>query len=285
MPNKKKESAARKARPGSALGQLVGSMIEHRCNDVLRESLPKGYNLWDQFHLPPGYPKKVLRIADLTGKLWQIDGLITTGDKELIPVAIVDPKYIQRTKWCYDKGGWLCTAHPLLRRTYRTIRGTLTILAGRWSPDSITTIKQHGIRVVRLPYEHIQEVMGSYGVDMSWKDEDSDWAAIPALRAFNRLPEPVKQEIPVKLVRDIEGELSKQLNEILGDDKETRNVERISIQVVTNKGETIDLDVSTIEEAVEKLSTLDLPELFDKNITLFKIQPKPKKAKKPTSSK
>jgi hypothetical protein len=285
MPNEKKGSAVRKARPGSALGQLVGGMIEHRCNDVLRENLPKGYNLWDQFHLPPGYTRKVLKIADLTGKLWQIDALVTTGEKELIPAAIVDPKYIQRTKWCYDKGGWLCTAHPLLRRTYRTIRGTLTILAGRWSPDSITMIKQHDIRVVRLPYEHIQEVMGSYGVNMSWKDEDSDWAAIPALRAFSKLPESAKEEIPVKLMKPVESELAKQLNEILGDDKEARRVERISIQVATNKGETIDFDADSIQKAISKLSTLDLSQLFKKNIIPFEIQPKPKKLKKSTSLK
>jgi hypothetical protein len=279
MADKKKESVARKARPGSALGQLVGGMIERRCNDVLRANLPKGYNLWDQYHLPPDYPRKVLKIADLTGKLWQIDGLVTVGDKKLIPVAIVDPKYIQRTKWCYDKGGWLCTAHPLLRRTYRTIRGTMTILAGRWSPDSIATIKQHGIRVVRLPYEHIQQVMGAYGVDMSWKDEDSDWAAIPALRAFNKLPESTKEEIPIKLVKDIEGELIKQLAEILGDEESPRDIERISIQVATNKGETIDLDATTIQQAIEKLSTLNLAELFEKNIIPFTVQIKPKKTK------
>jgi len=246
--------------------------------------VPKGYNLWDQFHLPPGYTRKVLKIADLNGKLWQIDALVTSGEKELIPIAIIDPKYIQRTKWCYDKGGWLCTAHPLLRRTYRTIRGTLTVLAGRWSPDSVTTIKQHDIRVIRLPYEHIQEDIGSYGVDMSWKDEDSDWAAIPALRAFSRLPQSLKEEIPVKLVGPVETELVKELNKILGDDKPARNVEKISIQVATNKGETIDFDASSIKEAISKLSTLDLSQLFEKNITPFDIQPKRKKSSKSTSS-
>ena len=108
--------------------------------ETVRRVLPASHELWSEERMPPTYKGTLLRVPDYTGKLWQIDGLVTNSTAPLYPVAIVDPKYIQRTKWCYDKGGWLCTVHPQLRRTFSTLRGSVALLAGRWSPASIKVI-------------------------------------------------------------------------------------------------------------------------------------------------
>ena len=265
-------SRIRRARPGSALGQAVGAMIERECMKAVRRVLPATHELWSEEHMPPAYRGTLLRVPDYTGKLWQIDGLVTNAKEPLFPVAIVDPKYIQRTKWCYDKGGWLCTVHPQLRRTFSTLRGSVALLAGRWSPASIRVIEQHRIKVLRLPYEHIQEVMNSYGVNMGWRDEDSDWAAIPAFEAFSHLPPEDLARIPPQLMAPLVNELQGEVLGLL--QGRPRAIANIDLELTTNLGEYLRVEAKSLVDAKRLLDGLDLDEVLDRKACYFDVPTK-----------
>jgi hypothetical protein len=236
---------------------------------IVRANLPAGFELWSAEHLPQEYSGTVLRVPDFTNKLWQIDGLITTGQEPFLPIAIIDPKYIQRTKWCFDKGGWLCTAHSRLRETFATLRGSTALLAGRWSPASIKVIEQHRIGVIRLEYRHIQEVMARHKVDMSWQDKDSDWAAIPAYEAFQKLPDTERSEIPAELLEPIEDPLKKAVLEHLRAGK--RALTHVDLELTTNLGEYLRLEAQTPRKAVEMLENTTIDELMRKHTRFFDV--------------
>ena len=239
---------------------------------IVRSNLPSGFELWSEKHLPPGYPGTVLRVPDYTDKLWQIDGLVTTASEPYLPLAIVDPKYIQRTKWCFDKGGWLCTAHPRLRETFATLRGSTALLAGRWSPDSIKVIEQQRIEVIRLGYEHIQEVMARHHIDMSWKDKDSDWAAIPAYEAFEKLPPDEKAVIPEELLKPIEGLLKTAVLEHLKGAR--RTLTHVDLELTTNLGEYLRLEAQSPRDVVDVLESTPIDDLMRKHTRFFDVKSK-----------
>src|SRR3972149_4519060 len=93
---------------------------------------------------------KPYKLKNGTGNIYQIDAVVF--DKDNNPLIIIDPKYIRYTKHNRDKGSWLCVAHYNLRKTYPSIRKSISILAGRWSKPSIELIKSFGVEIIELPF-------------------------------------------------------------------------------------------------------------------------------------
>lgn len=152
------------ANPGAALGQAVGKLIEHRITDAIRGvARPRGYQAGPR------------RLKNGEGNQYQIDCVIS--DSENNPVVILDPKYIRYKKHNRDKGSWLCTAHYSLRKTFPTLRKSITILSGNWSKPSIALIKSFGIEVHQIPFETLVQALAVYNIPFEWAEDDSSTPA------------------------------------------------------------------------------------------------------------
>ena len=104
----------------AAFGEEIGKLFE--------DAIVKG--LSDDVKAR-GCTIKPRKMKNGTGNVYQIDAVIF--DKDSNPLIIIDPKYIRYAKHNRDKGSWLCVAHYNLRKTFPTIRKSISSLAGRWS--------------------------------------------------------------------------------------------------------------------------------------------------------
>ncbi|MGQ9572627.1 MAG: hypothetical protein ACUVV3_05500 [Dehalococcoidia bacterium] len=148
------------ANPGAALGQAVGKLIEARITAAIHGVAQ-----------PRGYQVAARRLKNGQGNQYQIDCVVS--DKKDNPIVIVDPKYIRYKKHNRDKGSWLCTAHYSLRKTFPTLRKSITILSGNWSRPSIALIKSLGIEVHQIPFDALVQALAVYNVPFEWEEDDT----------------------------------------------------------------------------------------------------------------
>lgn len=169
------------ANPGAALGQAVGKLIELQIASAVSEvALPRGYSV---------LPRK---LKNGQNNEYQIDCVVS--DSQGNPVIIIDPKYIRYKKHNRDKGSWLCTAHYSLRKTFPSIRKSITVLSGNWSVTSVALIRSFGIEVHQIPFQRLVNELGTRSIPFDWDEKD---AATPSIAwdLFQRLPNTEKEAI------------------------------------------------------------------------------------------
>ena len=126
--------------------------------------------------------------------------------------------------------------------------------------------------MIQLPYEHIQTVMTSHDVNMGWKDEDSDWAAIPAFQAFSQLPAPELEKIPGELLAPIVKRLQEEVLKLLED--KPRAIATLDLELTTNRGEYVRVEAQSLADAKALLGSLDLDDLLDRQACYFDLATK-----------
>ncbi|MBN1901973.1 hypothetical protein JW926_11680 [Candidatus Sumerlaeota bacterium] len=158
--------------PGSALGEAIGSEMEKALNVFLTNLVEsRGYHFLSKSPIinKTGNQKKLL-MYDKFGTAYNIDSVI--ANESMQPIILIESKYIRYKKHNRDKGSWICTAHPAIRRRYQSIRSSIAILAGNWSSSSLAMMRSFEINIFLIPFKRICELMRKYGIVFDWDEKD-----------------------------------------------------------------------------------------------------------------
>lgn len=189
------------------------------------------------------------RLADGTGNKYQIDAVVYDSNQN--PIVIIDPKYIRYTKHNRDKVSWLCVAHYNLRKSFRTIRKSIAVLAGRWSDPSKALARSFGVETLEVPFDSMVQVLSRYGVEFDWPEKNRD---IPreALEAFDNLDVDERQSIGKELVLDIEKEIETSVSKVLDADIDNlpARISGVEILLATDRDELV---LRTFDSVVDSM--------------------------------
>ena len=239
-------------RATSALGQEVGKLFERAVVEALRPAIESR--------------RHTIRPATLqngTGNKYQIDAVVFDSHER--PVIIIDPKYIRYTKHNRDKGSWLCVAHYNLRKTHRTIRKSIAVLAGQWSSPSKALIQSFGVELLEVPFGHLARVLERYGIQFQWPEDAGEAIARNSLRAYEQLSDTVKREIGRQMVSEIATRLENQVIQVLETDIESlgSRVREVEVLLKTDQGEMVVSSFPRVTDAMRALTDLvsDRPDI------------------------
>lgn len=259
--------------PGSALGEAIGAEMEKALNDFLTNLVEsRGYHFLSKSPVKNknGTSKKLL-MYDNFGTAYNIDAVI--ANESMQPIILIESKYIRYKKRNRDKGSWVCTAHPAIRRRYDSVRSSIAVLAGNWSSTSLTMMKSFDINIFLVPFRKICDLLEKHKINFDWGEKDREMAK-DAWEKYSALTDAQKYEIGAEMVNVIKGELEVLVLRILDDTLE-REVNRIMIELHSNLGEVKAYEFSTVDEAVEFLNTAELKEVFISSDSLTLFDPPP----------
>ncbi len=246
--------------PGSALGEAIGAGMEKALNDFLTNLVERrGYHFLSKSPVKNknGSQKKLL-MYDKFGTAYNIDAVI--ANESMQPMILIESKYIRYKKHNRDKGSWVCTAHPAVRRRYQSIRSSIAVLAGNWTSSSLAMMRSFDINIFLIPFKRICDLLEKYGIDFDW-DEKDRVATLAAWEKYSALTPVQKSQIGIEMVNAIKDELEKLVLSIL-DDTTERQIENVTIELHSNLGEVKAYEFATVEQAVEFLNTAELKEVF-----------------------
>lgn len=222
----------------SAFGEEIGKLFE----DAILKGLAKDIMARDCTIKPR-------KMKNGTDNEYQIDAVVF--DKDDNPLIIIDPKYIRYTKHNRDKGSWLCVAHYNLRKTYPTIRKSISILAGRWSKPSIALIKSFGVEVFEVPFPIFITALAKWGIDFDWA-ENNRAASKKAWQSFCKLTHDQKIQIAGDITSGLMPPLHKEVIQVLDTDVNTipQRVTQVEILLKTDRNEMLLSTFSSVPQAL-----------------------------------
>ncbi len=259
--------------PGSALGEAIGAEMEKALNLFLTNLLEKkGYHFLSKSPVrnKDGTQKKLL-MYDKFGTAYNIDAVI--ANESMQPIILVESKYIRYKKHNRDKGSWVCTAHPALRRRYASIRSSIAVLAGNWSSSSLAMIKSYDINIFLIPFKRICELLAGYDIEFDWAEKDRV-TAIKSWDRYTAITDIQGAEIGKEMIDVIKTDLENLILSIL-DDNIKREIDKITVELHSNLGEVKEYEFSDVEKAVLFLNTTELKRVFieSDSLTLFDSPP------------
>jgi hypothetical protein len=236
--------------PGSALGEYIGKLIEEQIAAITKEVSGR-YNFTAR--------KRILKNA--WGSRHSIDMVIEDDDNK--PLILIEPKYLRYTKHNWDKGSRLIAGYYNLKKTYRSIRKSIAVLAGNWTDTSISFLRAFGVEIYRIPFSKISDVLSAYGVPFEWEEKD-DITPNMSLKKFGKLKKKIKSRIGQEIVEDIRGDFAKSIETTLTlDPSEPRAIGEVEILIKTKQGEFYLSTFENVNQALEYLIRLqrDIPDL------------------------
>ncbi len=257
---------------GSAIGEAIGQYMETVVQEYIRNFLnPYPCQFITEIGRNPvtGRESKRLLLADSYGTEYQIDGVIAT--ERMQPLVLIESKYIRYKKHNRDKGSWICQAHTAVRKRFKSIRGSIAILAGSWSKTSLLMISNSDVNYFVIPLDFIIQLFTEKGIDIAWDESERD-KALAAWYRYEALPESEKMDIAYKMVESIKTPLFETLTALL-DDTKPREIKKIVIEIKTSKGEVQRISFSSRKQAIDFLNNLDLDALFDESTFLSIFEP------------
>lgn len=256
--------------PGSALGEAIGAEMERALNAFLEPLVEEvGYHFISKGlgESKTGKQKKLL-MYDKFGTAYNIDSVIANSSMQ--PVILVESKYIRYKKHNRDKGSWICTAHPALRRRYTSIRSSIAVLAGNWSSSSLAMMNSYDINIFLIPFERIRDLLFAHDIEFNWLEKDRK-AATSAWNRYVRLPETERASIGASMVDLIKDDLGKLILKIL-DDSTPREISKVAVELHSNIGEVKTYEFPSVTAAVDFPNTDELKQVFRQAILrLFSI--------------
>ncbi|MBI4266880.1 MAG: hypothetical protein HY668_00735 [Chloroflexi bacterium] len=197
-----------------------------------------------------------------TGNVYQIDAVVS--DKDSNPLIIIDPKYIRYTKHNRDKGSWLCVAHYNLRKTFPTIRKSISILAGRWSKPSVELIKSFGVEVFEVPFPIFISALGKRGINFDWAENDRA-ASTESWESFCQLTETQKRQVMGEITSGLMSPLRQDVIQVLDTDVNTipQRVTQVEILLKTDRNKMLLSTFHSVPQAIAHLAGLvaDKPDI------------------------
>jgi hypothetical protein len=225
----------------AAFGEEIGKLFE----DAIIKGLSDDVNA-------RGCTIKPRKMKNGTGNVYQIDAVIF--DKDNNPLIIIDPKYIRYTKHNRDKGSWLCVAHYNLRKTFPTIRKSISILAGRWSKPSVALIKSFGVEIFEVPFPIFTTALGKWGIDFNWKESDRA-ASTQAWQSFCELTDAQKLQVADDITSGLMPPLRKEVVQVLDTDVSTipQRVTQVEVLLKTDRNEMLLSTFNSVPKALAHL--------------------------------
>lgn len=255
--------------PGSALGEAIGSEMEKALNSFLTTLVENlGYHFLSK---SPSKNKNVgqkkLLMYDKFGTAYNIDAVI--ANESMQPIILIESKYIRYKKHNRDKGSWVCTAHPAIRRRYSSIRSSIAVLAGNWSSSSLAMMRSYEINIFLIPFTEICDFLAEYNIDFAWHEKDRD-TAMSSWSQYCTLTDTQKRAIGQKMVNLIKDDLERLVVDIL-DETLQREIDKIVIELHSNLGEIKEYEFSGVIQAIEFLNSEELNYTFitRDSLTLF----------------
>jgi hypothetical protein len=259
--------------PGSALGESIGAEMEKALNAFLQPLVEEiGYHYLSK-GLGAGKTgkQKKLLMYDKFGTAYNIDSVIANASMQ--PVILVESKYIRYKKHNRDKGSWICTAHPALRRRYTSIRSSIAVLAGNWSSSSLAMMRSHDINIFLIPFERIRDLLAVYKIEFNWLEKDREAAAL-ALNLYTQLDDVERFNIGEAIIDLVHEDLGKLILKTL-DDSTPREISKVAVELHSNIGEVKTYEFPNVAAAVAFLNTDELKEVFLTSDSSTLFDPKP----------
>ena len=231
----------------AALGQAAGELFEQSVLDILSNTVEER-----------GYTVKPDKLRDAHDTPYSIDAVIY--DDKARPIMLVDTKYIRYKKHNRDKASWVCTAHSLLRKHYKTLRKSIVVLGGQWSQPSIKLLDQFDIEVIQVPFDDFVSAFSNFGIEFDWKENDR---VTPdnSLSAYSALTDQEKARIGSSLTSSVEGKLIEAVSPVLESDIDSipQNISHIEILLKTDQNQLILFEHNSLQEALTGLLALFPP--------------------------
>jgi len=220
----------------SKLGEAAGHAVEAEVQRIIQEVVePHGLYV-DVGGARPGKRtgKKLLMVND-TGTEYQID--LAVENKAGDPLILVESKYIRYKKHNRDKASWTCGAHYKLRTTYPSVRKSVAVLMGQWSEPSKKLMNSFGVELVVIPFSHLVKVLGEYGIEFDWPEDDNKIAK-RSWAKWEKLADVTKREIAQKILEPQAKAIRKLvLDAIQAEDVPVKNIEKVECLLQTAQGE------------------------------------------------
>jgi len=222
------------------LGEAIGKLIEADLAAAVRQ-------VAELFHC--AVHSATLR--NHLGNRHQIDTVVS--DSENKPVILIEPKYLRYKKHNWDKGSRLCIAHYSLRRTYPSIRKSIGVLAGEWTDASLRFIQSFGVETHRVPFDHIADILGQYGILFRWDEKDTRTPA-KAWQRFCQLSGEEQTEMATALTDPVCQAVKQSVETTLRSDPNApKRVETVELSIRTSEGEHLVYSFDSVSEAIQRL--------------------------------
>jgi len=228
---------------GSTIGEAIGTLVEKTIFEKVKEAVTSYDATVASENVRNGF-----------GNLHQID--LVVKDNQGNPVILIEPKYLRYTKHNWDKGSHICMTHYLIRRSIKTIRKSIAVLAESWTDNSVRFIESTGVEVYRVPFEDIVEILSNYRVDFEWRERDE---AKPkrAWEAFQKLTPKQRKSIGDSLTHRIMPNILRSVKEALsGGPFKPRGIAEVELTIRTSHNEFLSAQFGNVKEAMKYL--LDL---------------------------
>lgn len=231
----------------AALGQAAGELFEKSVLDILSATVQER-----------GYTVKPEKLRDAHDTLYSIDAVIY--DDKARPIILVDTKYIRYKKHNRDKASWVCTAHSLLRKHYKTLRKSIVVLGGQWSQPSLKLLDQFDIEVIQVPFDDFVSAFRKFGIEFDWEENDRT-TPDNSLSRYNDLTEQDKARIGNSLTSSVKDKLIEAVSPVLESDIDSipQNISHIEILLKTDQNQLILFEYDSLQEALTGLLALFPP--------------------------
>ncbi|MCK4631988.1 MAG: hypothetical protein KAT79_01890 [candidate division Zixibacteria bacterium] len=247
--------------PGSALGEAIGANMEAALNLCLDEVA--GDN---ECHFICKGPKnrktgkhKKLLLYDEFATAYNIDSVI--ANDSIQPLILFECKYIRYKKHNRDKGSWVCHTHSALRKRYAFIRSSIAVLAGNWSESSQLMMTSHRINLFLISFDNLCELLSGHNIDFRWGEKERK-KATRAWTQYNRLSQTTKLDIGLQMIQSVKEPLTNLIEGILNP-QEPRELDHVTIELLTSQGETLRYSFEDIDGAMDLLRSLDVEVMFE----------------------
>ncbi|MGQ9457947.1 MAG: hypothetical protein ACUVXH_05520 [Anaerolineae bacterium] len=225
---------------GRAFGQRLGKLIEDEIHRIVHDCL---YGTDFQF-IPKG------QLPDLHGKLCTHDGLVV--DREGRPYAIIESKVIQKAKHATEKAAKVAREHPDLKRAHPTLRSSIAVLAGDFTPEPLRMVVASGAEVLFIPQEHLASACLEYGIEILWKDSQAAAYGTAALGRYNALTPEERKVLGQRILQPVATRLREAVTDAIADAPENP-IERVWVDIFFKRGEIGHREFDSIEGALEYL--------------------------------
>jgi hypothetical protein len=227
---------------GRAFGQRLGKLIEDEIHRIVQDCL---YGSDFEF-IPKG------QLADLHGKLCTHDGLVV--DREGYPYAIIESKVIQKAKHATEKAAKLAREHPDLKRAHPTLRSSIAVLAGDFTPEPLRMVEASGANLLFIPQDHLASACRDYGIEILWADHEAATYAVAALERYSALTQEERKALGQRILQPVAVQLQEVVAAAIADVPENPVV-GVWVDVFFQRGEIGHHEFDSIKEALDYLQS------------------------------
>lgn len=227
---------------GRAFGQRLGKLIEDEIHRVVQDCL---YGTEFEF-IPKG------KLADLHGKLCTHDGLVVDRDGQ--PYAVIESKVIQKAKHATEKAAKVAREHPDLKRAHPTLRSSIAMLAGDFTPEPLRMVETSGANLLFIPQDHLASICREFGIEILWEDHEAATYAVAALKRFNTLTQEQLKDLGHRILEPVAAQLRKVVEAAIADVPENPVV-GVWVDIFFQRGEIGHHEFDSVQEALDYLQS------------------------------